>query len=94
MRETSKLRPLLPCRRQSRVKPSALGLPSVYNPGMNERIDPESCIFCKIVRKEAPAHVVWEEVAREAEALGSKPASRRLRCHVWGWRDALPPAWP
>ncbi len=28
---------------------------------MDERIDRETCIFCKIVRKEAPAHVVWED---------------------------------
>ena len=28
---------------------------------MDERIDPDGCIFCKIVRKEAPAHVVFED---------------------------------
>lgn len=28
---------------------------------MDERITPEQCIFCKIVRKEAPAHVVTED---------------------------------
>ncbi len=28
---------------------------------MHEKIDPESCIFCKIVRRQAPAHVVWED---------------------------------
>ena len=28
---------------------------------MDEKIDPDSCIFCKIVRKEAPAHVVFED---------------------------------
>ena len=28
---------------------------------MHEKIDPESCIFCKIVSKQAPAHVVWED---------------------------------
>jgi histidine triad (HIT) family protein len=28
---------------------------------MNERIEPGDCIFCKIVRGEAPAHVVCED---------------------------------
>jgi histidine triad (HIT) family protein len=28
---------------------------------MDEHIDPEACIFCKIVRKQAPAHVVHED---------------------------------
>ena len=28
---------------------------------MHEQIDPDSCIFCKIVAKQAPAHVVWED---------------------------------
>lgn len=27
---------------------------------MNERVPPEQCIFCKIVAKQAPAHVVHE----------------------------------
>ncbi|MGH0028350.1 MAG: HIT family protein [Myxococcota bacterium] len=28
---------------------------------MDERIDPDGCIFCKIVRGEAPAHKVFED---------------------------------
>ena len=28
---------------------------------MDEHIEPDGCIFCKIVRKEAPAHVVHED---------------------------------
>lgn len=28
---------------------------------MHERVEPEDCIFCKIVRKEASAHVVWDD---------------------------------
>ena len=28
---------------------------------MNERIPPEQCIFCKIVARQAPAHVVYED---------------------------------
>ena len=27
---------------------------------MHEQIDPDACIFCKIVKGEAPAHRVWE----------------------------------
>jgi histidine triad (HIT) family protein len=30
---------------------------------MNERIDPAACIFCRIVAKQAPAHVVIEDDA-------------------------------
>jgi histidine triad (HIT) family protein len=29
--------------------------------GVHERIDPKDCIFCKIVRGEAPGHVVCED---------------------------------
>ncbi len=28
---------------------------------MDEHIDPDACIFCRIVRKQAPAHVVFED---------------------------------
>jgi histidine triad (HIT) family protein len=28
---------------------------------MNERIEPAQCIFCKIVAREAPAHIVYED---------------------------------
>jgi histidine triad (HIT) family protein len=28
---------------------------------VNERITPEQCIFCKIVARQAPAHVVYED---------------------------------
>ena len=28
---------------------------------MHEQIDPDGCIFCKIVKGQAPAHRVWED---------------------------------
>ena len=28
---------------------------------MHEQIDPDGCIFCKIAKREAPAHRVWED---------------------------------
>jgi histidine triad (HIT) family protein len=28
---------------------------------VNERVDPAACIFCRIVAKQAPAHVVFED---------------------------------
>ena len=41
---------------------------------MDERIAPEQCIFCKIVKKEAPAHIVRED-ARTLVFMDLFPAS-------------------